>query len=167
VSEIVGALGGREGRQQVADGVPQGIDGAGGGFAQQRLELGEDLFDEIEVGAVRRPITQDGAGGFNGCPHTGDEAGGVPVAMRGMTEQAVTLNRASVTRRHIGRDPGLVDGHQPGGLQVRLRGLPGAPRRLHLAALLFGGDQRFFIGEARCAQKAIQRRAADLDSLRR
>jgi len=37
----------------VTDGVPQGIDGAGGGFVQQRLELGEELFDGIEVGAVR------------------------------------------------------------------------------------------------------------------
>jgi hypothetical protein len=38
----------------VANGIPQGIDGAGGGFAQQLLKLGEDLFDGIEVGAVRR-----------------------------------------------------------------------------------------------------------------
>jgi len=78
----------------------------------------------------------------------GEEGGGVPVAKRGMINQALALKRASVTRRHIGRHPGFVDEHQPGGLKVLLRGLPSAPRRLHLGALLFGGDQRFFIAEA-------------------
>ena len=34
--------------EQVADVAPAGLDGAGIGFAQQGLELGEDLFDRIE-----------------------------------------------------------------------------------------------------------------------
>lgn len=179
----------------MADGVPQGIDGAGSGFTQQRLEFGEELFDGIEAGTVRRQIAQDGAGRFNGVRHTGDfvggeivqhdnvarpqhrhqallhpgqegravdgtvedrrrrdavmaqggeEGGGLPVAVGDMSDQAMALNRASVTRRHIGRHPSLVDEHQPGGIPVLLHGLPSGPRRLHVAALLFGGDQRFF-----------------------
>jgi hypothetical protein len=55
MSEVVCALGGREGGQQVADGVPQGIDGAGGGFTQQRLEFGEELFWSY-------PVSVDGTG---------------------------------------------------------------------------------------------------------
>ena len=180
----------------MTDGVPQGLDGAGGGFAQQRLELGEGLFDGIEVGAVRRQITQDGTGGFNSFTHAGDfvggeivqhdnvarpqhrheellhpgqealaidwtiedrrrddavmaqggeEGGGLPVAVGSMTDQALALKGTSVTRRHIGRNPGFVDEHQAGELKMLLRGLPGGPCRLHLAAFLFGGDQRFFL----------------------
>jgi hypothetical protein len=74
----------------------------------------------------------------------GEEGGRLPVTVGSITEQALALNRTSVTRRHIGRHPGLVDEHQPGGLKMLLLSLPGAPRRLHLATLLFGGDQRFF-----------------------
>ena len=179
----------------MADGVPQGIDGAGSGFTQQRLEFGEELFDGIEAGTVRRQIAQDGAGRFNGVRHTGDfvggeivqhdnvarpqhrhqallhpgqegravdgtvedrrrrdavmaqggeEGGGLPVTVGNITDQALALQGTSVTRRHIGRDPGLVDEHQAGGLKMLLRGLPGGPRHLHVATLLFGGDQGFF-----------------------
>jgi len=34
--------------------LPGGIDGAFGGFAHEVLELGEDLLDGIEIGAVGR-----------------------------------------------------------------------------------------------------------------
>jgi hypothetical protein len=45
---------------------PGVFDGSLGGFAEQRLELGEDLFDGIEVGAVLRQEEEAGAGGANG-----------------------------------------------------------------------------------------------------
>ena len=43
-----------EGVEEGADALPCGVDGSLGGFAQQQLELGEDLFDRIEVGRVGR-----------------------------------------------------------------------------------------------------------------
>jgi hypothetical protein len=45
---------GREGSDEVADCPPSVFEGALGGLAQQVLELGEDLFDWIEVGTVGR-----------------------------------------------------------------------------------------------------------------
>ena len=43
VGEIVGAFGRSEGVERLAEGVPEGRDGALGGRSQQGLELGEDL----------------------------------------------------------------------------------------------------------------------------
>jgi hypothetical protein len=34
----------------MAEGVPEGVDGAGGGGPQQRLELGEGLLDRFRSG---------------------------------------------------------------------------------------------------------------------
>ncbi len=44
VGDVVGAFGGREAVEELSDRCPQGLDGAGGGFAQQRLELGEEFL---------------------------------------------------------------------------------------------------------------------------
>ena len=43
VLEVVGAFLRREAAEKLADGSRDGVDGSGGSFAQQRLELGEDL----------------------------------------------------------------------------------------------------------------------------
>lgn len=74
-----GALGRREAVEEFADASPDGFDGSLGGFAQARFQLGEDLFDRIEVGAVGRQEDQvcarlsDGPAGLcpcgcRGCP---------------------------------------------------------------------------------------------------
>ena len=42
--------------EQLADGVPQAVDGAFGRLAQERLELGECLLDRVEVGGVGRQV---------------------------------------------------------------------------------------------------------------
>ncbi len=49
VDEVVGALGGREQVQELANGIPQAVDGALGSLAQQRFELGERLLDRVQV----------------------------------------------------------------------------------------------------------------------
>ena len=56
VLEIVCAFTGREARDRVLDGLPEAGEGAGGGLAEQGLQLGEGLLDGIEVGAVVREI---------------------------------------------------------------------------------------------------------------
>ena len=52
---------GREGFDGFGYFAPEFCDGAGGGFAQGGLELGEDLLDGIEVRVVGREIVQYGA----------------------------------------------------------------------------------------------------------
>jgi hypothetical protein len=51
---MVGAFGGGAGVEQVADGRAEFLLGAGDGLVQERFEPGEQLFDRIEVGRVRR-----------------------------------------------------------------------------------------------------------------
>ena len=71
VDEVVGALGGREEVEELADFSPGGFDVTGLGLSDEMFELGEDLFDGIEVGAVGRQEDEvsafgsdDGAGGL-------------------------------------------------------------------------------------------------------
>ena len=49
--------------------IPERIDRALGGFAQQGLELGEDLLDWIEVRGIGRQVTDTGSCSFNRLPH--------------------------------------------------------------------------------------------------
>ena len=51
IGKVVGAFLRDEDVDDAADGVPQAVDGALGGLSQMRLELGEGLFDQIEVRA--------------------------------------------------------------------------------------------------------------------
>jgi hypothetical protein len=46
-----------------ADGMPVGGDGSGCGGPEQRLELGEDLLDRVQVGRVGRQVEQPGTAG--------------------------------------------------------------------------------------------------------
>jgi len=55
--------------EQVADVAPAGLDRARIGFAQQGLELGEDLFDWIEIGRVAGQEEQLGAGSADQAAH--------------------------------------------------------------------------------------------------
>jgi len=48
VGEVVGTFGGAEGVEQLADRLPEAVDRAPGGGAQQRLELGEGVLDRIQ-----------------------------------------------------------------------------------------------------------------------
>ena len=70
--EVVGTLGWREGSEQNGDFLPERLDGAMGSLSKQRLELGEELFNGIEIGGVRRQITQAGTDGCNGGLDPGD-----------------------------------------------------------------------------------------------
>ena len=50
----------REGVEQDADALPCGFEGSLGGFAQEQFELGEDLFDGVQVGRVGRQEDEPG-----------------------------------------------------------------------------------------------------------
>ena len=59
--EVVCAFGGREGVDGGTDGAGQIVDGACSGFAQEYFQLGEGVFDRIEIGRVRRKEEQPAA----------------------------------------------------------------------------------------------------------
>jgi hypothetical protein len=76
VSEEVCAFFGFELSQRIGSGSLECIEGPGGGLSHMRLELGEGVFDRIEVGTVGRQIVEFGAAGFNSLPDAGDLVGG-------------------------------------------------------------------------------------------
>ena len=69
--KVVGAFSPAEERNGFSYGGPQVRNGAGGGFAEQRLEFGEGLFDRVEVRAVGREVPQRRARGLDGASHAG------------------------------------------------------------------------------------------------
>jgi hypothetical protein len=62
IGEVVCAFFGGVGAEQFADCGGQGFDGSGGGFAQEMLELGEDLLDWVQVGRIFGQEEELGAG---------------------------------------------------------------------------------------------------------
>jgi hypothetical protein len=52
----------REGIEQFADTLPCCFDGSLGGFSQEQFELGEHLFDRVQVGRVGRQEQEPGSG---------------------------------------------------------------------------------------------------------
>ena len=61
VCEVVGAFLGGEGVEQLADRSDDSFDGARCGVARQVLELGEDLFDRVQIGRILGQEEQLGA----------------------------------------------------------------------------------------------------------
>ena len=59
-----------EALEKLSDALPCVLDGTFFGFAQEPLQLGEDLFDRIEIGRVRRQEEELGADGAYGGPYT-------------------------------------------------------------------------------------------------
>jgi len=56
-----------EGIEERADATPGSVEGALGGLAREMFELGEDLLDGIEIGAIGRQEEELGAGGADGA----------------------------------------------------------------------------------------------------
>ena len=69
MAEVVGTLGRGEGREGGANGAPQAGDRARRGGAQAGFELGKDLLNGIEVGAIGRQVEQACPDGLNGVLH--------------------------------------------------------------------------------------------------
>ena len=61
-----------EGVEHLANLFPEGVDGARGGLAKQRFEFGEELFDGVQVGRIRRQIEQRCLRRSDGFFHPGD-----------------------------------------------------------------------------------------------
>ena len=96
----------------------------------------EDLF---EVGL--EGVAVDGAGEHEGGDHAvardpGNEGGCVPVSVRHGHAQAFASRGPSMGAGHVGLGPGLVDEHQPFGVETGLAVPPGAPLGQHVRAVL-------------------------------
>jgi len=76
VCEIILAFLRTNGCESLGDRRDEGVDCSGRQLSQERFELGEELFDGIEVGTVGRQITQFGAGGFNRRTDSSDPVAG-------------------------------------------------------------------------------------------
>jgi hypothetical protein len=72
MGEVVGAVGGGEGVEGLTDGLPERLDGAAGGSAEQRLEVGEGLLDRVQIRAVGRQVEQLRPGRLDRCAHARD-----------------------------------------------------------------------------------------------
>ena len=74
----------------------------------------------------------------------GDEGGGVPMPLRGRPEASLTSRGAAIAPRQVGGRPRFIQKYELSQIQNGLPLDPGAPRRLHVLALLLAGVQRFF-----------------------
>ncbi len=72
MGEVVGAFGGRDGFEEAADGLPELLFGAGRSLPKERLELGEQLLDRVEIGAVGRKVQEESAGSGDRLAHPVD-----------------------------------------------------------------------------------------------
>ena len=59
--------------------------------------------------------------------------------------EALAAGRPPEQRRHIGLGPGLVDEHQPGGIDAALIGFPLGAAPSDVGPITLAGDQRLFL----------------------
>ena len=76
MSKEVGAFGGREACDKIAEGVPESLDGPQSSGAEQCLEFGESHLDWVQIGTVRRQVEQPGTGRLDGLAHPAHRGGG-------------------------------------------------------------------------------------------
>jgi hypothetical protein len=73
------------------------------------------------------------------------EGHGLPAAVRYFGFDALTARRPAPQRRHIGFGPGLIDEHQPSGIDpIPILG-PLRPPTGDIGTILLGGNQRLFL----------------------
>jgi hypothetical protein len=91
-------------------------------------ELGDEHLLDIglEGVAVDRPAEDEG-GAHAAYGQRADEGGGLPVAMGKAHAQPLAAGCAPVGAGHVRLGPGLVDEHQPLGVEVDLAVEPGLP----------------------------------------
>ena len=93
--------------RHVADGAPEGVEGAGADTAQMGLELGEGHLDRVEVGRVGRQEQEPGAYGA-------EDLGGPGAAVHREVIEDDDVALAEL-RRELGFDPDVEGGavHRP------------------------------------------------------
>ncbi len=110
------------------------------GFQRRRQNL---LHIGHEGSAMHGAIEHQGRG-HPFQPERADEGGGLPVPVGNRRPAAFAAPRPSITPRHLGRGPGLVDEDQTLGIEIRLALEPGPPAMQNVRTLLLAGVRGFF-----------------------
>ena len=105
VGEIVFALARTNCGESVRDCCDEGIERSGGRLSQQSFQLGEELLDRVEIGAVGRQIAQFGAGRFDRLLDAGDLVAGEIVHH----DDVAGAERWNQTLLHIGAEARAID----------------------------------------------------------
>ena len=108
---------------------------------QRRNQLLLDI--SAEALAIDGPI-EDARRGEPVTAKRRQEGHGAPAAMRGIATQSLALGSPTAQGRHVGLDPGLVDEHQPFGVEAALPGFPALAPPDYVATRLLIGAQAFF-----------------------
>ena len=105
----------------------------------------QNLLDVEKEGlAVDRSLDEPRSGDAI-VAQSGHEGHGLPAAVRHLGFEALTARRPAPQRRHIGLGPGLVDEHQPSGIDpIPILG-PLRPPAGDIGTILLGGNQRLFL----------------------
>jgi len=74
----------------------------------------------------------------------GNKGHGLPMAVRHHCMEALVSRSPATQWRHVGFDPGLVDEHQPRGVNLVLVCLPALPLTGDVRSILLGGSACFF-----------------------
>ena len=77
-------------------------------------------------------------------PQSGDERGGVPMAVRHGADAPFATRCTTVAPGHVGRRPGFIQKDQLRDIQRWLGGLPLTPRGVYVGAFLLAGVQGVF-----------------------
>lgn len=77
-------------------------------------------------------------------PETGYEGLGHPVAVGCLAEQLLAFLAPAMSAHHAGRRPGLIDEHETGKVEVRLRGRPQLASQGNIRPVLLRRKDRFF-----------------------
>ena len=111
---------------------------------------GEQFGDEHLLDIGLEGVAVDRAGQDEGRDHAAhgqgaDEGGRLPVAVREAHAQPLTLRAATVGAGHVGLGPGLVDEHQPFGIEVDLPVEPVLSALQNVGAVLLGRVPGLFL----------------------
>jgi hypothetical protein len=70
---------------------------------------------------------------------------GLPVAVRDLVDEALSLRRPAVEAGHVGFGPGLVDKDEAGGIDEALTGSPSSAVAAYVGAILLARDEGLFL----------------------
>ena len=81
---------------------------------------------------------------YTGAAQASDKHGGLPVSMRHARPQPFAPPATALASCHVGHCPGLVDDHQPFGIEIELAVEPRLPALQDVGAVLLGSMRRLF-----------------------
>ena len=105
----------------------------------------EELFDiGVEALAVDGPVEQ--AGRVDAVvAQGGKESRGLPLALRDLVDEALSLRRPAAQAGHIGLGPGFIDEDQSPGVDEPLIGSPSFAVAAYVRAILLARDKGLFL----------------------